>query len=72
MDLGFCNKCIIVMVDPCKFTQQLEEYIRVKPKARLKITSILGAKCIMVYPNLFTLQEQEVAKLLLIIELYND
>jgi hypothetical protein len=59
IDLVFCKLCIIVKVNPCIFTQQLGVYRMAKPKARLKNMSVLGAKCVIVYPNLFTLHEQK-------------
>jgi glutathione peroxidase-family protein len=55
IDLGFCKVSIIVMVNPCGFTQQLGEYRMVKLKTRFKNMIILGIKCVTTYPNLFTL-----------------
>ncbi len=72
IDLGFCKLCIIVVVDLCGFTQQLGEYKMIKLEARLKNMNVLGADCIIAYPNLFTIQKQEVTKLLLTNELYSD
>jgi hypothetical protein len=43
-----------------------------KPKTKLRNMNVLGAECVVVYPNLFTLWEQKVVKLLLITKLYND
>ncbi len=60
IDLGFCKLCIVVNVNPYIFIQQLGGYRMAKPKARLRNMSVLGAKCVVVYPNLFTLREQEV------------
>jgi glutathione peroxidase-family protein len=72
IDLRFCKLCIIVMANPCGFTQQLGEYSLVKLEVRLKNMSVLGVKCVVTYPNLFTLLEQEDVKLLSTTELYND
>jgi hypothetical protein len=66
--LGIYRLSIIVMVNPCGFTQQLGEYIMVKLKVRFKNMSVLGVKCVVAYPNLFTFYEQKVVKLLLTIK----
>jgi len=55
INLGFYRLSIIVMVNPCGFTQQLGEYKMVKLKVRFKNMSVLGVKYVVVYPNLFTL-----------------
>ncbi len=44
----------------------------IKLEARLRNMSALGADCIVAYPNLFTIWEQEVTELLLTNELFND
>jgi glutathione peroxidase-family protein len=55
IDFGFCKFSIIVMVNPCGFTQQLGEYRMVKLKTRFRNMNVLGIKCVATYPNLFTL-----------------
>jgi hypothetical protein len=55
IDLRFCKFCIIVVVDPCGFTQQLGEYKMVKLETILRNINVLGTKCVVAYPNLFTL-----------------
>jgi hypothetical protein len=72
IDLGFCKFYIIIVVNLYGFTQQLGEYIMVKLEVRLRNMIILEAECVVAYPNLITLQEQEVTKLLLTTKLYND
>lgn len=72
IDLGFCKLYIIVMVNPYGFTQQLGEYKMVKLEVRSRNMIILEVECVVAYPKFFTLQEQEVTKLLLTTKLYND
>jgi hypothetical protein len=71
-DLGFFFLHVYINVELCGFTMQIGEYWDEKPEVTIEDMSILGTNYIVMYPNLFTLFEQEIIKAHLLKNEYDD
>lgn len=72
IDLGFYFLHVYINVEPCGFTMQIGEYWNVKLEATLEDMTILGMDYVVMYLNLFTLFEWEIAKAHLLKNEYED
>jgi len=72
IDLGFCLTHVLYMVLPCAYTNLMGAYRIEKKHSGVNKTTILGAKQILAFLNLFTYYEQDMAKSMLRLDHYNN
>jgi hypothetical protein len=72
IDLGFCLTHVLYMVLPCGYTNLMGVYRIEKKHSGMNKMTILGAKQVLAFPNLFTYYEQDMAKSMLFLDHYNN
>jgi hypothetical protein len=72
IDLGYCLIHVLYMVLLCGYTDLMGVYrIEGKHSGMNKMT-FLGAKQVLVFPNLFTYYEQDMTEPVLLLDYYNN
>jgi hypothetical protein len=72
IDLGFCLIHVLYKVLPCGYTNLMGAYRIERKPSRMNKMTIFGAKQVLVFPNLFTYYEQEMAKLVILLDYNNN
>jgi hypothetical protein len=72
IDLGYCLIHVLYMVLLCGYTDLMGACrIEIKHSGMNKMT-FLGAKQVLIFPNLFTYYEQDMMKFVLLLDYYNN
>ncbi len=71
INLGFCLIRVLYMVLPCGYTNLMGAYRIERKHSGMNKMTILGAKQVLVFLNLFTYYEQDMAKSVLLLDYYN-
>jgi hypothetical protein len=72
IDFGFCLIHVFYRVLPCGYTNLIGAYIIERKHNRVNKMTILGVKQVLVFPNLFTYYEQNMAKSMIFLDYYNN
>ncbi len=72
IDLGFCLIHVLYMVLPCGYTNLMGVYRIERKHSGMNKMIVLGAKQVLVFPILFTHYAQDMAKLVIILDYYNN
>jgi hypothetical protein len=72
LDLGLCLIHVLCINLPCGFIKLLGVYKVGQKENRLNKMTIMGAKHVNDFPNLFTYYEQDMVKSIIFFEYYNN
>jgi hypothetical protein len=72
MNLGFCLIHVFIMFMPCGFLDVLGIYRLLKKDNQITNMAKLGAKYVVVYPNLCIQYEQDMAKSIIFLDYYHN
>jgi hypothetical protein len=72
IDLGFCLIHVLYKVLPCGYMDLMGAYRIERKQYRVNKMTILGVKQILAFPNLFTYYEQDMTKVVILLDYYNN
>ncbi len=72
IDLGFCLIHVLYRVLPCGYTYLMGAHRIERKHSKMNEMIVLGAKQVLVFPNLFTYYEQDMAKSVILLDYYNN
>jgi hypothetical protein len=72
IDLGFCLIHVLYKILPCGYTNLMGVYKIERKHSKMNKMIILGAKQMLVFPDLFTYYEEDMAKSMILLDYYNN
>jgi hypothetical protein len=72
LDLGLCLIHVLYIILPCEFIELLGVYKVGQEENISNKMTIMGAKHVIAFPNLFTYYEQDMAKSIIFFDYYNN